>query len=156
MNNYYQSFIDKFSQVRSKEELTRTFEMCCGGLKDEKGNKIVCGCNKQAFCCPEKCQVYREYMMWMNIIDVVRKPTVVYVKGKEPKKPNVIREYKISPKTQCKRTVESIITKMKKVETNEMLDKIKEHIEGERFKRAYNLAVKSGYDNITRVIEKIL
>lgn len=159
MNEYYQSFIDKFAQVRSKDELTRTFEMCCGGLKDKHGHEIVHGCNKQAFCDQTKCTVYKEYIKWLNIIDDVRKPTVIYVEGPKPQIMEIVhtRKYKIKPQTQCKQILGAQITKMLKHEVDkDCLYKIKEHVEALRFKRARQLAVKCGFDKIVETIDKFI
>lgn len=160
MNGYYQSFIDKFAQVRSRDELTRTFEMCCGGLKDKHGREIVHGCNKQAFCNQMKCTVYKEYQKWLNIIDDIRKPTVVYVEGSKPVTSHILetRDYKIKPKTQCKQILNIQVAKMLKHDEfdKECLLKIKEHANALRFKRARQLAIKSGFGKIVETVDKFI
>ena len=157
MNNYYQSFIDKFEKVRSKDELTRTFEMCCGGLRDENGNEIVHGCNRQIACKQEMCPVYKEYMKWLNIIDEVRKPTVIYVSGKKPSYIVHARKYKIKPTTQCKRTVSTQITKyIKHGEKVEQLNFIQSLIDKDNFKRARIHAARGGFDKIVNTLDKFI
>lgn len=157
MNGYYQSFIDKFAQVRSKDELTRTFEMCCGGLKDEDGKEIVHGCNRQIACRQEMCPVYKEYMQWLNIIDEVRKPTVVYVEGIKPSYFVHSRKYKISPTTQCKRTVTAQITKyIKHGDKIEQLNFVQTLIDKDNFKRARIHAARAGFDKIVETLDKFI
>ena len=157
MNGYFQSFIDKFAQVRSKDELTRTFEICCDGLKNEDGKEIVHGCNRQAGCKQELCPVYKEYLQWLNIIDEVRKPTVVYVTGPKPSHVIHTREYKIKPIMQCKRTVTTQITKyIKHGEKIEELEFIKSLVDKSNFKRAKIHAARAGFDKIVDTLDKFI
>lgn len=158
MNNYFQSFIDKFETVRSKEELTRTFEICCCGLKDEKGREIVHGCNRQASCSEGMCPVYKAYRLWFGIIDEVRKPTIVYVEGKTPS--HIVthtRKYKIKPVTQCKRTVTAQITKyIKHGQKIEQLNFIRALVDKDNFKRARIHAARNGFDKIVETLDKFI
>ena len=157
MNAYFQSFIDKFDKVRSKEELTRTFEMCCGGLKDKNGKEIVHGCNRQVDCRQEICPVYKEYIQWLNIIDEVRKPTVVYVNTPKPSCLIETRKYKIKPTIQCKRTVDSQITKyIKHGEKVEELEFVRSLVDKGNFKRAKIHAARAGFDKIVNVLDKFI
>ena len=157
MNNYYQSFIDKFEKVRSKEELTRTFEICCGGLKDEKGREIVHGCNRQVTCNEGMCPVYKAYRLWYGIIDEVRRPTVVYVEGEKPSHIVHTRKYKIKPTTQCKRTVTAQITKyIKHGEKIKELNFVQSLIDKDNFKRARIHAARNGFDKIVETLDKFI
>lgn len=157
MNGYFQSFIDKFDKVRSKEELTRTFEMCCGGLRDKKGNEIIHGCTRQLMCKQELCPVYKEYMQWYNIIDEVRKPTVVYVNTPKPSYIIHSRKYKIKPVTQCKRTVTTQITKLiKHGEKIDELNFVKSLVDKGSFKRAKIHAARGGFNTIVETLDKFI
>lgn len=164
MNTYQQYWIDIFEKVRSKEELDRAFEMACSGYTDESGIKVASGCNRQCSCVPYKCPVYREYQRWRGIIDDIRKPTVIYVDKPDPKKfmPRVVKEraYKIKPKVKCRQICKIQITKMSKKEEYkdvlEVLSQISEHVEGFRFKRAYNLCVKNNIDKLAETLGKFI
>ena len=164
MNAYQEYWIDKFENVRSKEELDRAFEMACSGHTDESGIKIANGCYLQASCIPYKCPIYREYKRWRDIIDEVRKPTIVYVNEPDPKrfipKPVKERDYKIKPKIKCRQICKIQITKMSKKEEYkdilETLSKISEHIDNFRFKRAYNLCVKNNIDKLAETLSKFI
>lgn len=107
-----------------------------------------------------KCTVYKEYQKWLNIIDDVRKPTVVYVEGPKPVTSHILqtRDYKIKPKTQCKQILNIQISKMLKHDEfdKECLLKIKEHANALRFKRARQLAIKSGFDKIVETVDKFI
>jgi hypothetical protein len=164
MNTYQQYWIDKFEKVMSKEELDRAFEMACSGHTDESGIKVATGCHRQGSCIPNKCPIYREYKKWRGIIDTVRKPTVVYVDKPDPKKfiprPIKERDYKIKPKVQCRQMCKIQITKMSKKEEYKnilgVLSQISEHVEGFRFKRAYNLCVKNNIDKLAETLGKFI
>lgn len=164
MNAYQQYWIDKFEKVMSKEELDRAFEMACSGHTDESGVKVATGCNRQASCDPSKCPIYREYKRWRNIIDEVRKPTVVYVDEPDPKKfiprPTKERGYEIIPKMKCRRDCKGQITKMaKKEEYKDIIDvlsQIYEHVEHFRFKRAYNLCIKNNIDRLAKILGEFI
>ena len=164
MNTYQQYWIDTFEKVRSKEELDRAFEMACSGHTDESGVKVAPGCNRQGFCIPCKCPIYREYQRWREIIDDVRKPTVIYVDKPDPRKfmprPKKEREYKIKPKTNCARVCKMQISRMSKnITDNNVLDilsQVYEHVEGFRFKRAYNICVKNGIYNLAETLGKFI
>lgn len=164
MNAYQQYWIDKFEKVMSKEELDRAYEMACGGYTDEYGVKVANGCNRQASCDPSKCPIYREYKRWRNIIDEVRKPKVIYVDRPDPQKfipkPIKEREYKIKPKVKCRQMCKIQITKMSKKEEYKdilgVLSQISEHIDGFRFKRAYNLCVKNNIDKLAKILGEFI
>ena len=164
MNAYQQYWIDTFEKVRSKEELDRAFEMACGGHIDESGVKVATGCNRQATCIPCKCPIYREYKRWRNIIDAVRKPTVIYVDKPDPQKfiprPKKDRDYKIKPRVKCRQMCKIQITKMSKKEEYkgvlEVLSQISEHVEGFRFKRAYNLCIKNNINKLAETLGKFI
>ena len=139
MNNYFQSFIDRFPKTMSKEELTRTFNMCCDGLV-KGNNKIVGGCNKAAICDQAKCPVYKEYQIWLNIIDDIRKPKTVVLEV--PKKK---RDYHISPE---KKMVRDIKKELKILSdyvsgSEDAVAKITEHLDKGHLKWAYKAAVKN-------------
>ena len=164
MNAYHEYWIDKFEKVRSKEELDRAFEMACDGRTDESGIEVATGCNRRASCDSRKCPIYREYKRWRNIIDDVRKPTVIYIDKPDPKKfiprPVKERDYKIKPNVKCRQICKIQITKMsKKEEYKDILDtlsKISEHIDGFRFKRAYNLCIKNNIDKLAETLGKFI
>jgi hypothetical protein len=164
MNTYQQYWVDTFEKVRSKEELDRSFEMACSGYTDESGIKVAMGCHRQASCIPCKCPIYREYKRWRGIIDTIRKPTIVYVDEPDPKKfiprPIKERDYKIKPKVQCRQMCKIQITKMSKKEEYkdilEILSQVSEHVEGFRFKRAYNLCVKNNIDKLAETLSKFI
>lgn len=158
MNTYFQSFIDKFEKVRSKEELTRTFEICCGGLKDEKGHEIVHGCNRQIACNELMCPVYKAYQVWYKIIDEVRRPTVVYVEGPKPATLVKHRKYKIKPSIQCAQIVNAQITKLlKHPDTNkEQALFIKELVNKKSLKRARIHANRAGFNKIVKTLDKFI
>ena len=164
MNTYQQYWIDTFEKVRSKEELDRAFEMACSGHTDESGVKVATGCNRQGFCIPCKCPIYREYQRWKGIIDDVRKPTVIYVDKPDPRKfmprPKKEREYKIKPEKNCARICKIQISRMSKnIADNNVLDvlsQVYEHVKGFRFKRAYNICVKNGIYNLAETLGKFI
>ena len=164
MNTYQQYWVDTFEKVRSKEELDRAFEMACSGYTDESGIKVSSGCNRQGCCIPYKCPIYREYKRWREIIDEVRKPTVIYIGKPDPKKfiprPIMERDYKIKPKVKCRQMCKIQITKMSKKEEYKdilgVLSQISEHIDGFRFKRAYNLCIKNNIDKLAETLGKFI
>ena len=160
MNAYQQYWFDIFEKVRSKEELDRAFEMACSGHTDESGIKVASGCNRQANCIPFKCPIYREYKRWRDIIDDIRKPEIIYVDSPDPRKfiPRITKErdYKIKPNVKCRQMCKIQIAKMSKKEEfkdiSEILSQILDHVEGFRFKRAYNLCIKNNIDNLTKTL----
>ena len=164
MNTYQQYWIDTFEKVRSKEELDRAFEMACSGHTDESGVKVATGCNRQGFCIPCKCPIYREYQRWKGIIDDVRKPTVIYVDKPDPRKfmprPKKEREYKIKPKVKCRQMCKIRIAKMSKKEEYKdilgILSQVYEHVDGFRFKRAYNLCIKNNIDKLAEILGEFI
>ena len=164
MNAYQQYWIDTFEKVRSKEELGRAFEMACSGHTDESGIRVATGCHRQGCCIPCKCPIYREYKRWLSIIDDVRRPRVIYVDAPDPQKYTPIvkkeREYKIKPMVKCRQICKAQITKMSKKEEHkdilEVLSQISEHVEGFRFKRAYNLCVKNNIGKLAETLGKFI
>lgn len=164
MNSYHQHWLDKFEKVMSKEELDRAFEMACSGHTDESGVKVATGCNRQGCCVPYKCPIYREYKKWRGIIDTVRKPKVIYINEPDPQKfiprPTKEREYKIKPMVKCRQICKAQITRMSKKEEHknilEILSQISEHVEGFRFKRAYNLCAKNNIDKLAKILGKFI
>ena len=136
---YHQSYRDAFKDVQTKEELDRLAQKCCNN----------CIFKQRRTCGLIPCKFENDYQWFRDIIEDVRAPKVIY-KNNEPK-----REYKIKPKTQCKRTVKAYITRMSKkasVEDQAVMISIQEHINGERFKRALNLAKKHNFNTIVETI----
>ena len=147
---YHQSFRDNFKSVMSKQELDRLKDLCC------KNCHFTCGLKPCAF--------ENDYILYREIIDDIRKPTVVYVDKPDPLKfiprPTKEREYKIKPKVKCRQMCKIQITKMSKKEEykdiREVLSQISEHIEGFRFKRAYNLCIKNNIDKLAKILGEFI
>ena len=146
MNWYFESFIDKLETAQSQEQAKQLMDLCCEG-KNPKGEKVARGCIHCVNCDETRCPVWRQYQVRLIILD---KSTI----ARQSKTQSYIvhtRKYKIKPKTQCKRTVCSQITKLsKKLDSQSVLilSQIKEHVENERFKRALNLAKKNNLISI--------
>ena len=165
MNTYQQKNIEYLRDVpRTKEELTRAFEQICTGLKDKNGKWIVGECHHQGKCIEYKCPIYKEYIRLYNIIDETRRPKVVYLNEPDPNKfiprPIKERDYKIKPKVQCRQICKIQITKMSKKEEYKdilgILSQVSEHVEGFRFKRAYNLCIKNNIDKLAETLGKFI
>ena len=147
---YHQSFRDNFEYVNSKEELDRLKDLCC------KNCRFTCGLKPCAF--------ENDYVLYREIIDEIRKPLVVYSDKPDPKlyipRPPKEREYKIKPKVKCRQMCKIQITKMSKKEEHkdilEVLSQISEHVEGFRFKRAYNLCIKNNIDKLAETLGKFI
>lgn len=165
MNTYQETNIDFLRTVpRTKSELDRAMNQICTGLKDDSGNTIQDGCYHQSRCIQRICPIYIQYLKLRDIIDDIRKPTVIYVDKPDPKKfiPRPIKRKarKIKPNTECRRICSIQITKMSKKEEYkdviEILSQISEHIKGFRFKRAYNLCVKNNINKIAETLGKFI
>ena len=165
MNTYQQINIDFLERVpRTKEELDRAMDQICTGLKDNCGNIIQTECYHQSRCIQHKCPIYKHYLKLRDIIDEIRKPTVIYVNEPDPKKfmprPTKERDYKIKPKVKCRQICKIQITKMSKKEEHKdilgLLSQISEHIEGFRFKRAYNLCIKNNIDKLAETLGEFI
>lgn len=148
---YHQSFRDNFKSVNSKEELDRLKDRCCENCR------FTCGLKPCAF--------ENDYILYREIIDEIRKPSVVYSDKPDPKlyiprPPEQDRIYKIKPKTDCARVCKGQISKMsKKITDNNVLDilsQVYEHVKGFRFKRAYNICVKNGINNLAKILGKFI
>lgn len=165
MNAYQEINIDFLERVpRTKEELDRAMNQICTGLKDDHGNIIQIECYHQSRCIQHKCPIYKQYLKLRDIIDEVRKPIVIYVNEPDPKKfipkPVKERDYKIKPKVKCRQICKIQITKMSKKEEYkdilEVLSQISEHVEGFRFKRAYNLCIKNNIDKLAETLGEFI
>jgi hypothetical protein len=165
MNTYQETNINFLREVpRTKEELDRAMNQICTGLKDNSGNTIQTECYHQSRCIQRICPIYIEYLKLRNIIDDIRKPTIIYVDKPDPRKfipkPIKERDYKIKPKVKCRQMCKIQITKMSKKEEYkdilEILSQISEHVEGFRFKRAYNLCVKNNIDKLAETLSKFI
>ena len=165
MNTYQETNINFLREVpRTKEELDRAMNQICTGLKDNSGNTIQTECYHQSRCIQRICPIYIEYLKLRNIIDDIRKPTVIYVDKPDPRKfmprPKKEREYKIKPKKNCARVCKIQISRMSKnITDNNVLDilsQVYEHVEGFRFKRAYNICVKNGIYNLAETLGKFI
>lgn len=145
MNWYFQSFIDKLDGAKSQKQAKQLMDLCCEG-KNPKGKKVARGCIHCVNCDETRCPVWRNYQTRLIMLDT---STIV-----KPRRTSYIvhtRKYRIKPKTQCKRTVCSQITKLtKKLDAQSVLilNQIKDHVENERFKRALNLAKKNNLISI--------
>ena len=149
MNWYFESFIDKLEAAQSQEQAKQLMDLCCEG-KNPKGEKVARGCIHCVTCDETRCPVWRQYQVKLIMLD---KPVVPV----ENPRCYIVhtRKYNIKPKTQCKRTVCSQITKLsKKLDSQSViiLNQIKNHIENERFKRASNLAKKHNFVSIVDTI----
>lgn len=165
MNAFQENHINYLREVpRTKDELDKAFENVCCGLKDDNGKWIMGECFHQATCVQHLCPIYKEYVKLRDIIDDVRRPRVIYVDNPDPRKwrPVVPKEknYKIKPKVQCRQICKIQIAKMVKKITDEntlsVINQVAEHVEGFRFKRAYNLCVKNQIDNLANTLEKFI
>ena len=148
MNWYFESFIDKLEKAQSKEQAKQLMDLCCEG-KNPQGQRVARGCIHCVHCDETRCPVYRQYQTKLILLD-----TSTIVKSKSVGVHNT-RKYKIKPKVQCKRTVTAYITRMSKkagVEDQAVMISIQEHINGERFKRALNLAKKHNFNTIVETI----
>ena len=143
---YHQSWRDKFDSARTKEELDNIKNLCC------KNCRFTCGL--------KLCRFENDYILYREMIDDIRRPKVVYVDKPKPEVFVRSREYKISPQHQCVKSCKTQITKMLKHnltdEVKDVLAQVSSHIDGARFKRAYNLCVKHNIIKIAETIEKFL
>lgn len=147
MNSYQQSFIDRFPKTQSKAELKRVFNMCCDGLRDKEGREIVHGCHNAIYCEQQRCPVYKEYMIWLNIIDEVRKPKTIIVE-KEPEK----RKYNISPEKRMVQNAKKDLNALKGLINEEELQKINNHLTKGHFAWALKAAQKNKLNKVVKMI----